>query len=99
MGIMCTNMRLHVCVSRVPDQNGVSLLYIMLEIHHSGWVPSIYVCVCVCVCVGERERESYRWGHCVKQKKSAELSIIEEDAQSHACVFSKWRKWFEKDRN
>ena len=22
--------------SRVPDQNGVSLLYIMLEIHHSG---------------------------------------------------------------
>ena len=29
-------------ISRVPDQNGVSLLYIMLEIHHSGWEPSIY---------------------------------------------------------
>ena len=26
--------------SMVPDQNGVSLLYIMLEIHHSGWEPS-----------------------------------------------------------
>ena len=26
--------------SRVSDQNGVSLLYIMLEIHHSGWEPS-----------------------------------------------------------
>ena len=28
-------------ISRVPDQNGVSLLYIMLELHHSGWEPSI----------------------------------------------------------
>ena len=28
-------------ISRVPDQNGVSLLYIMLEIHHSGREPSI----------------------------------------------------------
>ena len=26
---------------RVPNQNGVSLLYIMLEIHHSGQEPSI----------------------------------------------------------
>ena len=29
-------------VSRVPDQNSVSLLYIMLEIHHSGQEPSIF---------------------------------------------------------
>ena len=29
-------------ISRVPYQNGVSLLYIMLEIHHSGQEPSIY---------------------------------------------------------
>ena len=29
------------CISRVPKQNGVSLLYIMLEIHHSGREPSI----------------------------------------------------------
>ena len=27
-------------ISRVPDQIGVSLLYIMLEIHHSGREPS-----------------------------------------------------------
>ena len=29
-------------ISRVPDQNGVSQLYIMLEIHHTGLEPSIY---------------------------------------------------------
>ena len=28
-------------ILRVSDQNGVSLLYIMLEIHHSGREPSI----------------------------------------------------------
>ena len=28
-------------VSRVPNQNGVSLQYIMLEIHHSGREPSV----------------------------------------------------------
>ena len=27
-------------ISRIPDQNGVSLLYIMLDIHHSGQGPS-----------------------------------------------------------
>ena len=30
------------CISRVSNQNGVSLLYIMLEMRHSGWEPSIY---------------------------------------------------------
>ena len=30
-------------ISRVPDQNGVSLLYVMLEIHHSGREPSIHM--------------------------------------------------------
>ena len=29
-------------VTSAQDQNGVSLLYIMLEIHHSGREPSIY---------------------------------------------------------
>ena len=28
--------------ARVPDQNGVSLIHIMLEIHHSGRQPSCY---------------------------------------------------------
>ena len=41
-----------VYILRVPDQNGVSLLYIMLEVHHSGREPSNYVGIhCVCVCV------------------------------------------------
>ena len=30
------------CISTVSNQNGVSLLYIMLEIHHSGREPSIF---------------------------------------------------------
>ena len=29
------------CILRDSDQNGVSLLYIMLEIHHCGWEPWI----------------------------------------------------------
>ena len=29
-------------ISRVSDQNGTSLLYIMLEIHYSGQEPSIW---------------------------------------------------------
>ena len=32
-------------VSRVSDQNGVSLQYIMLEIHHSGQEPLICACL------------------------------------------------------
>ena len=28
-------------ISRVPDHNGISPLYIMLEIHHSGQEPLI----------------------------------------------------------
>ena len=44
-------------ISRVPDQNGVYRLYIIVEIDHSGRKHSINVCVCVrvgvrvCVCV------------------------------------------------
>ena len=43
----CTCVDQCVCISRVSDQNGVSLLYIMLEIHHCGWEPSISKCVIV----------------------------------------------------
>ena len=32
----------HTHNSRVSDQNGVSLLYIIIEIHHSGRKPSMY---------------------------------------------------------
>ena len=41
-------------ISRVSDQNGVSLLYITLEIHHSVREPSIYeqICFKLCVIVG-----------------------------------------------
>ena len=37
-----TNVLHHTYISRISDQKGVSLLYIMLEIHHSGREPSIY---------------------------------------------------------
>ena len=36
-------------ISRVSNQNGVSPLYIMLEIHHSGREPSIWIYVMSCV--------------------------------------------------
>ena len=39
---VCVNVFGHIYISRVSDQNGVSLLYIMLEIHHSGLEPSIW---------------------------------------------------------
>ena len=35
-------MQVKATISRVPDQNGVSQLYNMLEIHHSIPEPSIY---------------------------------------------------------
>ena len=41
---VCVCVRTHICISRVFDQNDVSLLYIMREIHHSGQEPSICVC-------------------------------------------------------
>ena len=44
-------MRECVRVYRAFDQNGVPLLYIALETHHSGQKPLICVCVCVCECV------------------------------------------------
>ena len=37
----------HAPMSRVSDQKGVSLLCIMLEIHHSDWEPSNFLCVCM----------------------------------------------------
>ena len=33
-------------ISRVSDQNGVSPLYIILEIHHSCMEPSVCSCYC-----------------------------------------------------
>ena len=42
-GVDCTHVReIEKNISRVQDQNGISLLYIMLEIHHSGREPSKY---------------------------------------------------------
>ena len=41
-------------ILRVPNQNGVSVLYIMLEIHHSDQEPSISSCpamFCTCLCL------------------------------------------------
>ena len=32
------------CIWRVPDQSGVSHLYNMLELYHSGSEPSNYFC-------------------------------------------------------
>ena len=41
-GYHCIDLELYIL--RVSDQNGVSLLYIMHEIHHSGREPLICKC-------------------------------------------------------
>ena len=40
---MSIYIHVYTYISRASDQNGVSLLYIMLEIHHSGREPLIYI--------------------------------------------------------
>ena len=57
---LCTGMNMYTCVScvayacgfisRVVDQNGVSGLYHILEIHHSGREPSIWTFMYICMC-------------------------------------------------
>ena len=45
----CTMKQVNYCapqISRVPDQNGVSQAGYIVEIHHSGREPSIFVCKC-----------------------------------------------------
>ena len=53
-----TVCRVH--ISRVSDQNGVSLLYIMLEIHHSGWEPSIYTVACLKGIIEKKKKKDGR---------------------------------------
>ena len=60
--------------SRVPDQNGVSLLYIMLEIHHSGREPSI-------CCV------FFHWRWCPTQTAPT-VSVRKVRCAYVMCVFS-----------
>ena len=44
-----------VVFTRIQDQNGISQLYDMLEIHHSGSEPSnYYICVFECVCQNDQ---------------------------------------------
>ena len=43
MSVKVAQPRLHNL--RVPDQNGISQLYNMLEIYHSGLEPSILFCM------------------------------------------------------
>ena len=36
------------CISRVPDRNGVSQAWYIVEMHHSGWKPWILFCLLFC---------------------------------------------------
>ena len=63
--------------SRVPDQNGVSLLYIIVEIHHSGRKPSEWrqqkqLCL--------RNRLKIRWPEKLENK---DLSVRTSQARSY----------------
>ena len=39
----CRQVKVGACISRVPDQNGVSQAWYIVEIRHSGRKPSIYM--------------------------------------------------------
>ena len=45
--IMYIYIFLTIHILRVSDQNGVSEVCCMVEIHHSGREPSNYICVCI----------------------------------------------------
>ena len=46
--ICCCSFFSQQFILRVSDHNGVSPLYIMLEIHHSGWEPSNFIALQFC---------------------------------------------------
>ena len=66
MMVMILTLTISIHSLRVSDQNGVSVLYIMLEIHHSGREPLIFSFHCHHVYTRslqqgkERERERER---------------------------------------
>ena len=62
--------------------NGVSLLYIMLEIHHSGWEPSI------CTCMHIRTHTfTYIYTHRTATDLCAYYVLVFSDAQKFKTVF------------
>ena len=51
-GVCVAGGLLSLLILRVPDQNGVPLLHVMLDIHHSGQEHSVceYLCEYICCC-------------------------------------------------
>ena len=82
-----SSLSFSVTSSRVSDQNGVSPLYIMLEIHHSGREPSIctqnipcthfflgdYWGVTICDGPSEISSLSYMWVYVVPARAVHEI--------------------------
>ena len=71
--VVIGDLILYTNISRVSDQNGVSLLYIMLEIHHSGQEPLI--------CCKEAYDSTYKPRHImliVADKKPPKKTIWEK---------------------
>ena len=79
--------------SRVPDQNGVSLRYIMLEIHHSG--QELPICMLPCgsaVTRGIHVRQHRHWHSAVLLfKQTSQLFILMEwkSLLSWVCMLRK----------
>ena len=73
------------CISRLSDQNGVSLLCIMLEIHHSGREPWNYVTV---------SKSSHRGSHIPSSWRSLQSTLCLLDivgCSGHQYFyFSRW---------
>ena len=50
-------------ISRVPDQNGVSQAWYIVEIHHSGRKPSIWIYVMNRVLLAVLHDKNFNFGH------------------------------------
>ena len=78
---MASNTHMHTHILRVPYQNGVSLLYNMLEIRHSGQEPSICSHTYVRTCAQLTHTHAYT---CVQLHTQTQTHM-----HMHACTHTR----------
>ena len=99
---MMSNVNLY-SISRVPDQNGVSQIWYIVEIHHSGWKPSIWCKRKEAVPKPEQQQKSVtfsvstHWSRLKEMKNRSFTDILESSGLSDKAANSKTSKtdWFD----
>ena len=79
-------------ISRVTDQNGVSLQYIMLEIHHSGREPSEFIFINLLPGQVTYNKNNNKTNFKKTQPISL-LTIIHDLSSSETFSFATWTIW------